>query len=494
MIKGKDLLLMARALSHEKDIPEEEVLDAIEKALAMAVRRRLGGEPEVRVVIDGQKGSYDMDRYWAVVPDGTEIPDASQQLTVSEAQKRFPDRSVSAGETIVERIDHLPGGDLGRIDAQVFKQSIMENVRKAERLKIVTAYSAKKGKLFTGLVKGVKRDLIHLEVNGVEACLLREETLPREAFRIGDKVRVYLYDVRYEPRGPQLFLSRSRSGMLVELFKLEVPEVGEELIEIKAAARDPGQRAKIAVKTNDGRIDPVGACVGMRGVRVQAISNELCGERVDIILWDDNPAQLVINAMAPAEVVSLMIDEDKHSMDVIVKEEQLSQAIGRNGQNVRLASELTGWSLNVMTQEEADSKQAQETGSLLDLFKSALDVDEDLAGVLIEEGFSSLEEVAFVPLKEFLAIEGFDEDIASELQMRAKQALEAAGMGQAKLDPEVLNLPHMTEELAKRLSAQKIVTRDDLAELATDDLVEMTGIEAAIAAEMIMAARAHWFE
>jgi len=495
MIKGKDLILMVRALSHEKDIPEKEVLDAVEKALGSAIRKQMGIDADVFVSIDSEKGNFDIYRTWTIVAAEDDIGEPEQELTLAEAQRRHPTLDLSVGDTIDEPLPILPGADLGRIAAQVFKQGILENVRKAKRVKSVVAYTRRLGSLVVGVVKAVRRDQIVLDVNGEEACLPREETLPRESFRIGDRVRGYLYDVHYEARGPQLFLSRSRPEMLIELFKLEVPEVSEELIEIRAAARDAGHRAKVAVKTNDGRIDPVGACVGMRGARVQAISNELGGERIDIVLWDDNPAQLVISAMAPAEVLSLLVDEDRHSIDVIVREDQLSQAIGRNGQNVRLASELTGWSLNIMTEQESEEKQREETSSLLNLFKSALDVDEDVAALLIAEGFSSLEEIAYVALAELVAIEGFDEEIATELQLRAKSSLgESSDKVMETIDPKLLELPHITQDLAIKLAFKGITQRDELAELAVDDLIDLIDIDEKQAAEVIMAARAHWFE
>ncbi len=496
MIKGKELVLMVRALSHEKDIPEREIFEAVEKAFATAVRKHYGNEAEIKVKIDTQKGNFDINRLWQIVATADEIIQPDKQMTLQEAEKKFKDQEVKVDAIVEEPLSLLAGEDLGRIAAQIFKQGITENVKKAERLKIVSSYLAKKGKLLTGSAKAVKRDHILLDISGAEACLPREEMLPREAVRVGDKLRVYLYDVHYEPRGPQLFVSRIRPGMLIELFRLEVPEVAEDLIEIRAAARDPGQRAKIAVKTNDGRIDPVGACVGMRGVRVQAISNELGGERVDIILWDDNPAQLVINAMAPAEVLSLMVDEDTHTMDIIVKEEQLSQAIGRNGQNVRLASELTGWTLNVLTEQEAQTKQETEAENVVDLFMSALDIDAEVANLLVNEGFSTLEEVAFVPREELLAIDVLDEEIADELQQRAQNALEAKAQEASEESgpaSDLLSLPGMTEEIANRLASLKILTRDDLAELSVDDLLEIDGMSEQQAAELIMAARAHWF-
>ena len=372
--------------------------------------------------------------------------------------------------------------EFGRIAAQKAKQVIIQKVQEAERSQVANAYRERLGQLVTGIVKKVTREFIILDLgNNAEAVLPRSEMIPHEAVRVGDRLRAYLYEIRTDLKGPQMVVSRTRPEMLIELFKIEVPEIGEELIEIKAAARDPGSRAKIAVKTNDGRIDPIGACVGMRGARVQAVSSELGGERVDIVLWDDNPAQLVINAMAPAEVASIVVDEDSHTMDIAVKDEQLSQAIGRNGQNVRLASDLTGWRLNVMTEDQAKAKSAAEEENVLQLFKDKLGVDEDVAQILAEEGFTSLEEIAYVPLQEMLEIEGFDQPLVEALRERAKAALltkaiaEEQELEKAKPAEDLLTMEGMDRHLAYVLANHGIVTREDLAEQSVDDLLEIGG-------------------
>jgi N utilization substance protein A len=394
----------------------------------------------------------------------------------------------------------LESVEFGRIAAQTAKQVILKKVREAEYENIADEFRKKKGQLIMGVAKKVSREAVILDLgNNAEAFLRREDMLPREAVRPGDRIRAYLLDVITEARGPQLVLSRTCPEMLIELFKLEVPEVGEGIIEIKSAARDPGIRAKIAVKTNDGRIDPVGACVGMRGARVQAVSNELGGERVDIILWDDNPAQLVMNAMAPAEIVSIVVDEDAHTMDVAVAEEHLSQAIGRNGQNVRLASQLTGWELNVITDSEATARTSEEQERLQKVFTESLQIDEDVANVLIEEGFTTLEEIAYVPIQEFLEIDGFDEDTVNELRKRAKDTLLTQAIAtEERVDEkepaeDLLSLEGMDRPLAFTLANRGILTRDDLAELAVDDLTDIPGLASDKAAKLIMAARAHWF-
>jgi N utilization substance protein A len=377
---------------------------------------------------------------------------------------------------------------------------IVQKVREAERAKVVEQYQDRKGELLAGTVKKVTRDNVIVDLgNNAEALLPRENLIPRESYRMGDRVRAVLEEVRGEGRGPQLVLSRTSNAMLIELFRIEVPEIAEEVIEIRAAARDPGIRAKIAVKTNDGRIDPVGACVGMRGSRVQAVTNELGGERVDIILWDDNPAQLVINAMAPAEVASIVIDEESHSMDVAVAEEALAMAIGRNGQNVRLASELTGWTLNVMSEAEAAAKQQTEVGAVVDMFIKHLDIDEELAEILVDEGFTSIEEVAYVPEEEMLEIEEFDEELVTALRSRAKDALinlaiaSEEQLGDAEPAEDLLNMDGMERALAYQLAAHGIVTMEDLAEQAVEDLLEVEGLTEEKAAELIMTARAPWF-
>lgn len=497
MSKEIPLKLIVGTVSNEKGVSEEVIFDAIEAALVSATKKRNGSDIDVRVAIDRKTGQYETYRFWTVVADpeeGEELEFPLKEISLSEAQGR--DKNLAVGDTIEAPMESV---DFGRIAAQTAKQVILKKVREAEHENIAEEFRRKIGELITGVVKKTSREAVILDLgNNAEAVLHREEMLPREAVRPGDRLRAYLRDVVNEGRGPQLILSRTCSEMLIELFKIEVPEVGEGIIEIKSAARDPGIRAKIAVKTNDGRIDPVGACVGMRGARVQAVSNELGGERVDIVLWDDNPAQLVMNAMAPAEAVSIVVDEDAHTMDVAVSEESLSQAIGRNGQNVRLASQLTGWELNVITDSEAQAKTEAERENLLKTFMEQLGVEEDVAIVLAEEGFTSMEEIAYVPVEELLAIEGFDQEIVDALRSRAKNVLLTQAIASQKANQkapaeDLLTLPGMDETLAKALANHEVVTRDDLAELAVDDLTEISELDESKAAELIMAARAHWF-
>ncbi len=495
---NKDILLIVDSISNERGVSKEVIFEAIESALAAVTAKRYEGEVGIRVAIDRATGDYQSFRFWEVIEDSeepAELPD--QQIMLSTAHET--DADLSIGDMIEEAVESV---EFGRIAAQQARQVISQKVREAVRDKIAKQYEKRVGELVTGVVKRVTRDNIVLDMGeNAEALLLREEMIPREAFRINDRLRAYLFDVRQERRGPQLLVSRTRPEFLVELFKIEVPEIGEEVIEIRAAARDPGSRAKIAVKTNDGRIDPIGACVGMRGSRVQAVSNELNGERIDIVLWDDNPAQLVINAMAPAEVVSIVVDEDSHSIDIAVAETQLSQAIGRSGQNVRLASELTGWTLNVMTEADMSGKHEGEITRIKTLFMEKLDVDEEVAEVLAQEGFTSLEEVAYVPAAELQAIEGFDEEIAMELQSRASDVLltqEIASeeeLSNVKPAEDLLSVEGISDKLAHTLATQGVVTREDLAEQSVDELKELiSGIDEAQAAKIIMAARAHWFE
>ncbi|TCK04968.1 transcription termination factor NusA [Marinobacterium mangrovicola] len=491
---NKEILLVAEAVSNEKDVSKAVIFEAIEVALATATKKRYDEEADIRVVIDRSSGDYETFRRWLVVSND-EVPALGTELTLEEALEI--DANLKPGDTWEEEVESVK---FGRIAAQTAKQVIVQKVREAERAKVVELYRDRQGELIAGTVKKVTRDNIIVDLgNNAEALLPREHLIPRESFRMGDRVRAVLQEVRAEGRGPQLILSRTSSEMLIELFRIEVPEISEEVIEIRAAARDPGARAKIAVKTNDGRIDPIGACVGMRGSRVQAVSNELGGERVDIVLWDDNPAQLVINAMAPAEVASIVIDEDSHAMDVAVAEEALAMAIGRSGQNVRLASELTGWELNVMSEEDAAAKQQSEIGSILELFMKHLDADEELAEILVEEGFTSLEEVAYVPVDEMLEIDGFDEDIVEALRTRAKDALlnlaiaSEEQLGDAEPAEDLLNMDGMEKHLAYLLAAKGIITMEDLAEQGVEDLLDIEGLDEAKAAELIMTARAPWF-
>ncbi len=491
---NKEILLVAEAVSNEKDVPKGVIFEAIEVALATATKKRYDEEADIRVEIDRTTGDYETWRRWLVVSNEV-VPALGTELTLEEALEI--DTNLQPGDTHEEKVESVA---FGRIAAQTAKQVIVQKVREAERAKVVEQYQDRKGELIAGTVKKVTRDNIIVDLgNNAEALLPRENLIPRESFRMGDRVRAVLEEVRSEGRGPQLILSRTSNAMLIELFSIEVPEVAEEVIEIRAAARDPGARAKIAVKTNDGRIDPVGACVGMRGARVQAVSNELGGERVDIILWDDNPAQLVINAMAPAEVASIVIDEESHSMDVAVAEEALAMAIGRSGQNVRLASELTEWELNVMSEAEAADKQQSEVGAVVEMFVKHLDIEEELAEVLVAEGFTSVEEVAYVPTEEMLDIEDFDEELVEALRERAKDALinlaiaSEEQLGDAEPAEDLLNMDGMERALAFKLAARGIVTMEDLAEQSVEDLLEIDGLTEEKAAELIMTARAPWF-
>jgi len=489
---GKEILLVAEAVSNEKGVDREIIFEAIELALATATKKRYEDEDsDINVIIDRKTGEFETYRRWLVVSDD-ELAKLGTEFTTEEAAEK--DTSLQIGDTYEEQIENV---EFGRIGAQAAKQIIVQKVREAERLKIVGQYQERVGELVTGVVKKVGRDKLFIDLgNNAEAELPRDQLIGRESFRIGERVRALLLTIREDTRGPRLILSRSAPEVLIELFRIEVPEISEEVIEVKGAARDPGLRAKIAVKTNDKRIDPVGACVGMRGSRVQAVSNELGGERIDIVLWDDNPAQLVINAMAPAEVASIVIDEDTHTMDVAVTEDNLAMAIGKGGQNVRLASDLTGWSLNVMTEEEAGQKQEAERSSLISNFVDNLDVDEDFADFLLEEGFSTLEEVAYVPLEEMLEIEGLDEETVEELRARAKDSLlNKALASEEQLDEAILEIEGMDHDTALALNQAGVKTLDDLAEQSVDDLMDIKAIsDEELAAKFIMAARAHWFE
>ncbi|MDU1107939.1 MAG: transcription termination factor NusA, partial [Enterobacter sp.] len=425
---NKEILAVVEAVSNEKSLPREKIFEALESALATATKKKYEQEIDVRVEIDRKSGDFDTFRRWVIVE---EVTQPTKEITLEAA--RFEDESLNVGEYVEDQIESVT---FDRITTQTAKQVIVQKVREAERALVVDQFRDQEGEIITGVVKKVNRDNISLEIKSeglpgnAEAVILREDMLPRENFRPGDRIRGVLYAVRPEARGAQLFVTRSKPEMLVELFRIEVPEIGEEVIEIKAAARDPGSRAKIAVKTNDKRIDPVGACVGMRGARVQAVSTELGGERIDIVLWDDNPAQFVINAMAPADVASIVVDEDKHTMDIAVEAGNLAQAIGRNGQNVRLASQLSGWELNVMTVDDLQAKHQAEAHAAIDTFTKYLDIDEDFATVLVEEGFSTLEELAYVPMKELLEIDGLDEATVEALRDRAKNALTTLALAQ----------------------------------------------------------------
>ncbi len=489
---NKEILMVAEAVSNEKGVSSEVIFEAIEQALIMATKKRYDEDSNIRVVIDRETGGYESFRWWTVMDDET-MAELGTQLTIEEAHEK--DVKLKAGDVFEEKIEDI---GFGRIAAQTAKQVIVQKVKDAERALVVDLFLEQVGSLISGTVKKVTRDNVLIDFgNNAEGILPREELVGREVFRVNDRVRAILQGINLENRGPQLFLSRKCNKMLIELFSIEVPEIAEQIIEIRGAARDPGSRAKIAVKTNDGRIDPIGACVGMRGARVQAVSNELDGERIDVVLWDDNPAQLVINAMAPAEVEAIVVDEELNSMDVAVSESSLAMAIGRSGQNVRLASELTGWKINVMTTDEAQVKQEKESQDLVGLLQEKLDIGEDVATVLVEEGFASLEEVAYVPLEEMAGIDGFDEDLAEELRARAKDALLSIALSseQDTLYPaeDLLAMDGMNEELAKKLAACHIISMEDLAEQAVDDLLDIDGIDEKRAAELIMTARAPWF-
>ena len=488
---NKEILLVAEAVSNEKQVPREKIFEALEFAIASATKKKNDGDIEVRVCIDQTTGDFDTFRRWLVIPDDQEQQNPYAELTLSAAQIDEPE--IQPGEYVEEQIESIK---FDRITTQTAKQVIVQKVREAERAQMIAEYEDKVGELVTGTVKKVNRDNIIVDLgNNAEGVIYRDDMLPRETFRPGDRVRGLLYVIRPEARGAQLFVSRTHPDMLVELFRLEVPEIAEETLEIKSAARDPGSRAKIAVKTNDKRLDPVGACVGMRGSRVQAVSGELGGERVDIVLWDENPAQFVINAMAPAEVASIVVDEDSNTMDVAVEADNLAQAIGRNGQNVRLASQLTGWELNVMTIDDLNAKHEEENSKVLTLFTEYLDIDEDFALVLIDEGFSTLEEVAYVPASELLAIEGMEEEMVEELRNRARailttRALASEETAEGKAPTEaLLNLDGMSQEIATQLAARGISDLEELAEQGTDDINDIEELDDEKAGALIMAAR-----
>jgi N utilization substance protein A len=496
---SKEILMVVEAVSNEKGVEKEVIFQAIEMALAMATKKKVDETEEedsdVRVVIDRKTGEYEAYRRWVIV-DNDAVPALGSELTLQEALAIDP--KLKPGDLYEDKIDAV---EFGRIGAQAAKQIIVQKVREAERSKIIEAYRERVGELVNGVVKKLTRDNIIIDLgNNAEAILPKDQLIGRETLKMGDRARSLLLEIRDDNRGQQLVLSRSAPGMLVELFRIEVPEIAEEVIEIKAAARDPGSRAKIAVKTNDGRIDPVGACVGMRGARVQAVSGELGNERIDIVLWDDNPAQLVINAMAPVQVASIIVDEDTHTMQVAVAAENLAMAIGRSGQNVRLASQLTGWDINVLTEEEAGKQQEAELGQYVDVFVNQLGVDEELAQILAEEGFTTLEEVAYVPMEEMVAIEGFDEDLVTELRNRAKDVLVNQALAkEEKLETaepadDLLNMEGMDKHLAFVLASKGIITMEDLAEQAVDDLIEIEGLSQDAAARLIMTARKPWFE
>lgn len=491
---SKELLLVVDAVANEKGVPKGVIFEAMEAALASAAKKRYAEEDvSVRVTIDRDSGEYETFRRWEVVPDDIVMESPDRMIRLMDAVDEAP--GVDVGGFVEQQIENP---DFGRISAQAAKQVIVQRVREAERAQVVDAYKDRVGELITGIVKRVERGAVFLDLGGnAEAYVPRDRAIPREAVRAGDRLRGYLYEVKSEPRGPQLFVSRTAPELMMELFKLEVPEVGQGLVEIKACARDPGDRAKIAVIAHDHRTDPIGACIGMRGSRVQAVSNELNGERIDIVLWNEAPAQFVINAMAPAEVQSIIVDEEKHSMDIAVAEDKLSQAIGRGGQNVRLASKLSGWQLNVMTADQVRQKSEAEQEAARQLFIGKLEVDEEIAQILVQEGFSTVEEIAYVPTAELLGIEGFDEDIVEELRARARDALLTdalaveEGIEEHKPAEDLLSVEGMPESLAFELASHGIATRENLADLATDEFMELglEGIDEEQAAALIMAAR-----
>lgn len=488
---SREVLLLVDALAREKNVNKDVVFGALELALASATKKRFRDDVEVRVEIDRNTGDHAAFRRWQVVADeAVEFP--AHQIGLSDALAR--NLQIQLDEFIEEGLEPE---EFGRIGAQAAKQVILQKIRDAEREQILNDFLLRKEHLITGVIKRMERGSAIIESGRIEALLPRDQMIPKENLRVGDRVRAFLLRTERSSRGPQLILSRVAPEFLVKLFELEVPEIEEGLLEIKAAARDPGARAKIAVKSNDQRIDPIGTCVGMRGSRVQAVTGELAGERVDIILWSPDPAQFVINALAPAEVSSIVVDEEKKSMDVVVEEEQLAQSIGRGGQNVRLASELTGWELNIMTVEEAENKSQEEFSTIRKLFIEKLDVDEEVADILVQEGFSTLEEIAYVPISEMMEIESFDEGTVNELRSRARNALLTEAIAsEEKVENEaedLLTLEGMDNQTARVLASQGVTTKEALADLAVDDLVEMTGMDNEIAKRLIMTARAPWF-
>ena len=488
---SREILLLVDALAREKNVNKDVVFVALEMALASATKKRFSDDADVRVAVDRETGDFESFRRWQVVADEA-VENPPQQIPLTEALKQHAD--IQLEEFIEEPLEPI---EFGRIGAQAAKQVILQKIRDAEREQILQDFLGRGEKLVTGTVKRIERGNAVIESGRIEAVLPRDQMIPKENLRVGDRVRALLLRIDRNIRGPQLVLSRTAPEFIIELFRLEVPEIEENLLEIKSAARDPGVRAKIAVFTNDKRIDPIGTCVGMRGSRVQAVTGELGGERVDIVLWSADPAQFVIGALAPADVSSILVDEEKHSMDVVVDEANLAIAIGRSGQNVRLASELTGWTINLMSEEESAKKHQEESAGIRSTFIEKLDVDEEVADILIQEGFSSLEEVAYVPINEMMEIEAFDENTVNELRSRARNALlvqEIASEEKVEgVDPELLGLEGMDSHLAAKLAESGIKTRDDLADLATDDLTEICSIDAERAKALIMKAREHWF-
>jgi N utilization substance protein A len=490
---SREILLLVDALAREKNVARDVVFGALEMALASATKKRINDEADVWVTIDRNTGEFESFRRWLVVDDSEYVNEFTQS-PLSEAKQ--DDAEVEVGDYLEEALEPI---DFGRIGAQAAKQVILQKIRDAEREQILNDFLERKEHIVSGTIKRMERGNAIVEAGKIEALLPRDQMIPKENLRVGDRVKAYLLKIDRTARGPQIVLSRTAPEFIMRLFELEVPEIEDGLMELKACARDPGMRAKIAVKSNDPRVDPIGTCVGMRGTRVMAVRNEIAEEPIDIVLWSADPAQFVIGALAPAEVSSIVVDEEKHAMDVVVEEANLATAIGKGGQNVRLASELTEWTINLMTREESEKRQEAESAATRLLFIEKLDIDEELADLLIGEGFSALEEIAYVPLSEMLEIEGLDEDLVNELRNRARNILlTEAIVAEEKLeevDEALLNLEGMNNELAGKLLAQNIKTRDDLAELATDELIEIAGgMEEEKAKALILKARAHWFE
>ncbi len=489
---SREMLLLVDALAREKNVNKEIVFGALEMALASATKKRIHDEAEVRVTINRANGSYESFRRWHVVAENEYVNEYREQ-PISEAQKIDPE--IECGEFLEEPLEPI---DFGRIGAQAAKQVILQRIRDAEREQILNDFLERKEAVVSGTIKRMERGNAIVEAGKVEALLPRDQMIPKENLRVGDRVKAYLLRIDRNARGPQIILSRTAPEFVMRLFELEVPEISDGLMELKACARDPGMRGKIAVKANDQRIDPIGTCVGLRGSRVTAVRNEIGGENIDIVLWSADPAQFVIGALSPAEVSSIVVDEEKHAMDVVVDEDNLAIAIGRSGQNVRLASELTGWTINLMTEDESAKKAEEEHAVTRQAFIAKLDIDDELADLLIEEGFSTLEEVAYVPLAEMLEIDGLDEETVNELRNRARNVLltEAIATEEQleKVADDLISLEGMTKEIAAKLAGNGVKTRDDLAELAVDELMEMTGIDEERAKELILKARAHWFE
>ena len=491
---NRDLLDFVDAISREKSVDLEVVFGAVEAALASASKKLHGGEVDMRVSVDRSNGEYETFRRWLVVPDSAGLQNPDSEELLSEARERLDDPELEEGDYIEEAVDSVP---IGRIGAQAAKQVILQKIRDAEREQLLSDFLSRGEKIFVGTVKRLDKGDVIVEQGRIEGRLRRSEMIPKENLRSGDRVRAYIAEVDTTLRGPQILLSRSAPGFMIELFAQEVPEIEQGLLEIKSCARDPGSRAKIAVVSHDKRVDPIGTCVGVRGSRVNAVTNEVAGERVDIVLWSDDPAQFVIGALAPANVQSIVVDEERHAMDVVVDEENLAIAIGRGGQNVRLASEMTGWRINIMTAEESATKHASESDHVRKLFIEKLDVDAEVADILIAEGFASLEEVAYVPMQEMLEIESFDEDTVNELRTRAKDALltmelaKEEGVGDVSQD--LRDLEGLTPDLIAKLAAGGIHTRDDLADLAVDELIDISAVDEERAKTLIMKAREHWF-